>query len=370
VHVVQLIDSLNWGGAQKLLQTFAETARPSLKRLTIISLRETHPGVTIPDQLRRAGCEVITLPARHLFNISRIRKLVAYLRQQDVDVLHTHLTYANILGPLAGRLSGVPVVSTVHNEFYDPKRDNRTRRRLETWSLRWLSKRIIAVSHAVAEAQQHRFGAKPMAIIPNCVMPIPSISPDERRQLRAQVAGETTWLLISVGRLARQKGYPDLAEAFSQVHQRYPSSRLIIAGHEGSTQEKLKERIAELNLQDSALLLGPRSDVPALLKASDMFVSASLWEGLPIALLEAMAAGLPVVATSVGDVPRVIEEGCGVLVPPGEPARLAEEVCALLENPGKMKALGEAAEAHVAKHYAPQAWAAQLLELYQAVCAR
>ena len=112
------------------------------------------------------------------------------------------------------------------------------------------------------------------------------------------------------------------------------------------------------------ILLGVRNDVPRLLAAGDIFVSASHWEGLPVAVLEAMAVGLPVVATSVGDVPDVVVPGTGLIVPPHQPAALATTIRTLLDDPEQGRQLGMAGRAHVVRNYAIEAWADKLLKLY------
>jgi glycosyltransferase involved in cell wall biosynthesis len=163
-----------------------------------------------------------------------------------------------------------------------------------------------------------------------------------------------------------QKGYPDLLEAFAVIRRRFSSAVLLIAG-DGPQGAELEARRASLGLEDSVHLLGARDDVPELLAAADVFVTASRWEGLPVAVLEAMAAGLPVVATAVGDVPNVLAEGAGVTVPPRDPAALAAAVCALLETPEERARVAAAAIARVRSRYSAARWAERLLELYAEV---
>ncbi|MGH2524638.1 MAG: glycosyltransferase, partial [Anaerolineales bacterium] len=181
----------------------------------------------------------------------------------------------------------------------------------------------------------------------------PSLAAAERAAIRAELAGDPARpLLVAVGRLSHQKGYGDLLTAFATLRQTHPHAALIIAGG-GGRHAELSAQIASLHLDHHAWLLGARNDVPRLLAASDIFVSASHWEGLPVAVLEAMAAGLPIVATSVGDVPRVVSAEAGLIVPPHQPDLLAGALRTLLDNPVQRQRLGEAARAYVTRNHSP-----------------
>lgn len=152
--------------------------------------------------------------------------------------------------------------------------------------------------------------------------------------------------------------------AFASVRQQHPDAALLIAGT-GNLHDELAAQISRLDLTNHAWLLGPRNDVPDLLAASDIFVSSSHWEGLSNALLEAMAAGLPIVATNNSDTPRVVVEGTGLLVPAKEPTQLANALRTLLDNPEQRCALGQAAREHMAEAYSLDRWAAQMLALWE-----
>lgn len=367
MRIVQLIDSLHWGGAQKLQVTFAEAVQNRDLDLIVISLNQHREGVPLPNDLEALGAKVIVMAAPHLYNLKRVWRLARFLRQEQVDLVHTHLTYANIIGPVAAKLAGVPVVASIHNEKYHPQRDNTLRRRLETLMLRFGADKLIAVGQAVVQAQRERFSWGQLDVIQNAVSPVPPISESHRREIREGLIGDPSRpLLLSVGRLSPQKGYRDLLAAVPRVLEKHPEAAFVIAGGGGSRAD-LSREIAELNLEGSVFLLGYRNDVPDLLAASDLFVNSSHWEGLPVAVLEAMSAGLPIVATRVGDVPQVLGEHAGVLVPPKQPAALATALIALLDDPERMKATGEAAKQRVLHHYSPGAWAENLLEVYAEV---
>jgi glycosyltransferase involved in cell wall biosynthesis len=368
-RIAHLIDTLSWGGAQKLLITFAETARDYGITPTVISLRPRNDS-PFTDQLTALGVPVIELPFRRIVEPRLLWQLLQLLQRERFDILHTHLTQANIIGGVLGPLTGTPVVASVHNTVTRVRRMHGLRQSIEAAALRLGTRRSIAVGHVVAEAQAERLRDARMVTIPNAVSIVPPLSAAERLAVRAELSDDPTApLLIAVGRLTAQKGYGDLLGAFATVLREHPGAVLLIAGR-GDQQEQLAAQVEALGLGGRARLLGARSDVPRLLAASDLYVSSSHWEGLPIAVLEAMSAGLPVVATRVGDMPHVVPESTGIVVEPRQPAALAEAIGQLLRDPERLRQSGAAARAHILTHYSPELWVQRLLELYAQVARR
>ncbi len=369
LHVAQLIDGIGIGGAEKLLVTFAKVAPQYQIKTTVISLHPDWIHGPFIEELKAHGVTVRFFPARYLSDPKRLRKIIGYLQHEPFDVLHTHLTYGNIIGALAGRLVGLPVVASLHSAHNQPPLSRRPHQQLESWALRYGVRAVIGVGQAVAEAHQARVGRKPIIVIPNAVeTTLPTLSMKERTALRTELVGDANRpLIISVGRLTKPKNLADLLTAFAKLRVTHPTAALIIAG-DGGLRQALARQIQTLNLTGHAILLGARSDVPRLLLASDIFASSSLWEGLPVAVLEAMAASLPIVATSVGELPQLIVKGTGLIVPPRKPAALAEALRTLLDNPSLRESFGMAARAKVSRDYNAQTWVARLKNIYTAQC--
>jgi glycosyltransferase involved in cell wall biosynthesis len=333
--------------------------------LTVLSLQEDRTS-PVAAALEKHGARVQYLPGKNLVDPGRFRQMLSFVRRGQYDIVHTHLTFSNILGTTAAFLSRTPAVATLHNERIHRRRFFAIKFGVETLLLRHVSKEVIAVGYSAEQAHRRRLEGKVIRIIPNAMEMPKSISLEERQALRTTLAGDASRpLVITVGRLTQQKGYADLLTAFALVTHRFPQAKLLIVGA-GVLREALQAQIASLGLQWQAELLGLRSDVPGLLAAADIYVNSSLWEGLSEALLEGMAAGLPVVATSVGDAPRVVIPGAGALTPPGAPEGLANELCALLGDPEKARASGEIARQYVLRCHNPQDWAEKILELYRA----
>ncbi len=360
LRVAHMIDSLNIGGAQKLLTILARAVPRENLDLTIISLR-CNGSPSIARELEAQGIRVETYPGARLVEPRRIVRLYRFLKSEKFDLLHTHLTYANSLGSFCGRITGTPVVASLHSESEDP---DRLRSSLETWALRFGARRVIGVGRVVAEANSQRLRGHCLDVIPNPVERAPSLSPGERTKLRSAMGGNSSGpLIVCVGRLTAQKGHLDLLTAFADLVAAHPSAALAIAG-EGKMRGELEQEIQRLGLEKNARLLGAQEGVPRLLAASDIFVTASQIEGLPLAVLEAMAAGLPVVATKVGDIPNLVSSHTGILVPPGQPCLLQESLDTLIRDPHRAKRLGEAGREHVSVEYSVDTWVRKLLSLY------
>ncbi|MGE5071883.1 MAG: glycosyltransferase [Anaerolineae bacterium] len=357
MRVLQLVDTMTVGGAQRLQLTYARMAAAHGDEPSIISLR-AFLNSPLPAQLQAVGARVRAMPGKGLRDVPRIYHLARLLHDEHIELLHAHLGYAIMIGAMAGRLAGVPVVATLHSTRPDAKPQ------LEALALRWGTRRVIAVGSAVAEAYKDRVRRDSMVVLPNPVSEPPLLTNAARATLRGAIAGDATRpLIVTAARLAPDNGFGDLLSAMNQVRKLCPDAVLAIAGI-GRLQEELEARIAELKLADHVRLLGLRNDLPEILASADMYVSASLREGLPITILEAMAAGLPIIATRVGDVPELLKDGRGVLVEPGNPEELQRAMLRCLERPVDHRRVGAAARDYVLKQHSPEAWYEQLLGIY------
>ncbi|MHC1785287.1 MAG: glycosyltransferase [Anaerolineaceae bacterium] len=365
MHICQIIDGLSNSGAQRLIVYFAQQAKLNNDRVTTIYLAERKSDVIL-DALKEQGVETMCSTAEKLYNPQRIFKLAKFLQTEKVDVVQSHLSYANILSPVVGRVAGIPVVSTLHTSNYKNQYYRPIIFRTEMAMLRFISSGIITVARAVSDVYQPFLGKKEPVVIPNPVKSIPDLSESKRIEIRDQFLPQPDGvLIIAVGRLTGPKGYLEMIEAFRLMHREYPDTRLIIAGR-GNEKENLKKKIDEYDLTGKIILLGERSDVPALLAASDLFLSASYWEGMPISILEAMSAGLPVIATDVGGVPEILE-GRGVMVPAMEPEAMANEMIAFIANPEEMKKLGNTGQQYVNKNHSLEKWYAQMTSYFNSI---
>ncbi|HEY3311087.1 MAG TPA: glycosyltransferase [Anaerolineales bacterium] len=367
MRIAQMLDTLSQGGAQRMQVFLVESLQPLGVELTVISLREPSKSPYL-ERLQAAGARVVSFPFPRLFSPGAFINLVKFLSHEKFDLLHAYLTYSNIVGSMAGRLTGTPTIASLRNAdkqgvSYTPKRAM-----LEVFAMRYLATRVMANGIAVAEVARKRLNnARKVDVIPNAVDLIPSIPEDERRLLRQAVLGDPgRKFILSVGRLTAAKGFHDLIDAFALVHAQDGLAALVIAGG-GDLRNELNEHVAHLGLTGHILLLGPRDDVPKLLAAADIYVNSSHWEGTPVSVLEAMAAGLPVVATRVGENPYLLEPDAGLVVQANQPAELASALLTLLASDVKRQSLGQAARERIGHSYSRVTWQKSLLALYSEI---
>lgn len=290
-----------------------------------------------------AGLRVTNLHARNLRDLRAFRRLLRLLREERIGLIHAHLAYASIWGALASRITGIPCVATLHVAPSGMGGRQGIRETLLVHALNRWSKRVIAVSGSAREAWIER-GLKPskLAVVPNGIE-VEAFKPGCRN-------GK---VVTTVSVLREGKGIEVLLDAVPLV----PDAQFVIVG-DGPLREKLQGG-------DRVTWTGFRRDVPELLSQSDVFVLPSLGDAYPTVLLEAMAAGLPVVSTRVGGIPEIVEDGrTGILVPPGNPTALASAISGLLDSPEKREALGRAARAEAESRFSTQAWVEKLRQVY------
>jgi glycosyltransferase involved in cell wall biosynthesis len=367
VRVAHVIDTLNVGGAETLLVEQARQGAAAGIDSTVIGLR---PGASsqLSDDLRAVGAEVRLIGSnqRHqLLDLQRLGRLTSEIRDGGFDVVHTHLRVSTIVGSLAGRRAGVPVVSTLHNVRTDVGAgvEDRVKDVLETTALRRWVDVVIGCGPVVAESNRGRVGQRPLVVVPNPVREISTPTGADRERLRHELLGDGDELVVSVGRLAEQKDYPNLLRAMRELDARGRTTRLVVVG-EGEERATLEAAVARDGLADRVLLVGNRPDVAAVLSAADVFVLSSAWEGLPLVLLEAMAVGAPIVATDVGDVSGVVGDTASV-VPPRDHRALAGAIAALLDDPVEAERLGSLARQRVRERHSSRAWVEQLRGVYE-----
>lgn len=295
--------------------------------------------------LRVLGMRRRRADPRALFALRR------HLRAFRPHVLHCHMVHANLLGRIAGRLSGVPVViSTAHSLREGP--------RWRDWAYR-MTDSLCELTTNVSQAGVRRYvderisSAGKTIWMPNGLdlRPYQSVR-GSRQQVRTRLGwgGEFTWL--AVGNLREPKDYPNLLQGFRLVLGSFPATRLAIAGG-GPLDKQLKELSAALGIASRVEFLGVRRDIPELLAAADGYVISSAWEGTPMALLEASASALPIVATDAGGNREVVENGASGLVVDCKNAEALAGAMVRVHSmcPEQRSSLGEAARKRVSAIY-------------------
>jgi glycosyltransferase involved in cell wall biosynthesis len=355
------------GGAEALIVTFAAGLDRQRFEPHLITLRPT-PGARLIKQLRALRVPITELNQHHAYDLPALLAIVRYIRRHRIDIVHTHLLGADIMGRMAGFLTGRPVVSTIHNNRTDLDEEPLRRQWMERWTARLMTRRLVVVSDLLCEEITAWFGLPPERVltIANGVDTAHfHRGPDfDRAAVRRSLVGGDYPIILNVARLAPQKAQQVLIDAAPLVLAACPDLRFALVG-EGPLRAPLEAQAAAIGVSDRVIFTGFRPDVPDIMAASDIFVLSSQWEGLPVALLEAMAAGCAAVATDVGGVGQVLHhEVNGLLVPSADPPALAAALIRLCRDPAYTRQLGQAAKDWVAREYGMRAWVRKWENLY------
>ena len=345
-RILLLITDLAYGGTPRSVQALALGLRRRGYDARVASLR---PGGAVARELRAAGCPVLELDVGRR-PLKALAAVYGAIKGERPDLLHTFLFHANLLGRLAGRMAGVPCI-VASERSVEPRK---ARWRVRVDRLTWRQADVwTANAEAVARVLVAREGLARdrIAVIPTAVDTV-RFSPQTGGGFRAQLNIGDEPMLLSVARLDPLKGHRTLLEAFNHVSQLHPRAVLVLVG-EGPERPALEAQGAALGLTARIRFTGALADVRPALASADIFVLSSDAEGMPGSVLEAMAMGLPVVATDVGGTSEALDGGsAGVLVPPRDPQAFADAVATLLAAPERRRALGARGRTLVIERYA------------------
>ena len=359
VRVAHLIESSGPGGAERVVAELA-TSLQSAGTENVVFLPFDGED-WLRKQLEGSGVSVEYFRIERPVSPACARTLIEAFRRQGIDVAHSHEFSMAVYGAWAAWRARIPHVITMHGGRYYA---GRLRRRLALRAALALSAETVAVSASLAAALSRDLSVKGSRIlrIPNGVRYVPPERVTLREELRLRPADR---LIVSVGNLYPVKGHQYLVDALALIADRHPALHVAIAGR-GGQESALRSLARNHGLADRVHLLGLRADVPAILAAADVFVLPSLSEGLPLALIEAMFAGRPIVATDVGEVRAALAHGgAGVVVEPADALALGVALDALLQDPERAKALGEQAARHAIAEYELSTMVRQYARVYE-----
>lgn len=334
-RVFLMVESFNVGGSEHQLVELALRLNSPQYRVTVGCLRAEGPFL---EELQRAAIPVVEFRSKGLLKpqgIYQLLRLASFLRRNRFHVTQTYDLYSTLVCVPASWLARTPVVISSRRDlgswwWYTP-RNKRILRYVQS-----LSNFVVGNSKAVRDFLINEDGLDPakIRVILNGI-DAASYCRDRghRRVLFPSIREDDILIAVVANMNVPTKGHQDLIEAARRVCKEHPKVRFVLIG-DGCERSKIERRIAELDLQQYFMFLGRRTDVPQLLSCCDLSVLPSWAEGLPNAVIESLAAGLPVVATRVGGIPEIIEDGeSGVLVPPHDPDSLASALLRVLNSP-------------------------------------
>ena len=357
-----LLPSLNLGGSEKHVIRLAAGLRERGHEAGIASLfRE---GILL-EEIQREGIPFVCLKVQGGWSPLTSFRIFRWLRSARPDLLHTYLFGFHFFAGLPARGAKVPVILSSRRDVeYGQRRRDQF---IESLGNFFVDRVVSCAKAAERWALQKEMGISSEKLVTiyngvdlTCFGPRAG-SPGIRREFGIP---EKAPVIGTVGNLSHKKGLPCLLEAIREILQAFPAAWFLLVGA-GPLEKEMKEKAKQIPLGRQIIFTGARSDVPDLMGAMDVFVLASLFEGLPNVLLEAMALAKPVVATEVGGIPELVESGVdGILVPSKKSSALAGAVLGLLKNPAKAQALGERGREKVRKDFVLERMIDQYEELY------
>lgn len=360
VRVTTMVDSLLAGGAERVAVELA----CALDRDRF----EPHVLVTRGDGPLRSLLDAADVPVTMLGRDAAVelapwRAAHRHLAS-SADLLHSHKFGSNAWGALLARTARLPLVTHEHNFSESP---SLARRVIDRHWIASRASRVLCVSESVAEVERGSgVPARLLEVVPNGVR-LDAAWP--RGAARAELGiRERSFTVGIVGRLRPEKAHDVLLEAIAVLARTGRDVRLCVVG-DGPCRAELQLQAARLGIDTRVSWAGERRDAATLAGAFDLAVICSHWEGLPLAALEGMAAGVPLVATSVGGLPSLLDEGAGLLVPPADPAALADAIGGLMDDVARREQLAAAGRARVAEQYSFDGMVRHVQQVYDAVLA-
>lgn len=338
-NILQLMTDSKIGGAEKVVLLLAKGLNKERFNVSVCSLAEKGQ---IFEEMDKEGIKSYSLGIKNRWHFLKLFKLMRIIKRENIQILHSHLFHANLLGRLVGKFMRVPVIiSTEHIMGMEGK----LRMSLNKITSILVDK-FIAVSVKVGDFLKREVGIEPskVLIVQNGVEYDKFVFSDLDKAGGRNLFGFTAEdkIIGTVARIHKQKGHSYLLHAAKEVIKEVPGVKFLIVG-EGPLRSKMEKLSADLNIKEKVVFAGFYKNIPLIMSILDLFVLPSLWEGLPITVLEAMAMRKAVIATDVSGNSEVVEDNVsGVLVPPKRPHCLARAIIRLLKDDRLRVKMGEA----------------------------
>ena len=349
ISVCHILPSLPAHGAEQLLVDLFRNFDRERFNLSVILINEEGP---LANEVRELGINVFLIPRKSRFDLSVIGKIRRHILKNRIDIVHTHIITADLWGRLSLLGTKIPLVTTSHSIHFN---SGKLQGALDHF-LSHMTDAIVCVSSRVRDSRKNesRLPFHRLVVIENGIDFNRLETPVTRTMAREMLGlGEEIFTLGIIGRLSTVKNHTLLLQSIAEIcrgGRAFPNLKLLVVG-EGELDGFLKEEARKSGIEKQVRFLGLRRDIPVILKALDLLVISSTREGLPIVLLEAMKARIPVIATNVGGIPDVIEHGkTGILIDP-ERAPLSKAIVQLIEDSSLRDRIGPAAEKFVAQKF-------------------
>lgn len=341
--IAEMLESDGPGGAELVELRLAQALRD--RGHTIVPVGPSMGCGWLAGQFREQGFDPQTFTLRRPLDWRCLQGMISLLRRHRVELVHSHEFTMAVYGTAAARWLGIPHIITMHGSQYVTSKWRR--QVLLRWAFR-TSAATVVVSQDTKRHLEKELDLSDTAL--RVILNGVPVRPGDRSKVRTELGlADDQLMLLAVGSLVPRKGHAVLIEALSTIGA--GKWMLAIAGG-GAEKERLEALAAAKGLSAQIKILGHREDIPDLLAATDIFVMPSLWEGLPLALLEAMLAGKPVIASRTSGIPEAVHDGIdGLLTTPGDVSELAQTLGGVIRDPARRAALGAAARARATAEF-------------------
>ncbi len=371
LKILLMTDEATIGGGQKHILLLAISLDRKKYDVAVACERQGY----LVDELKKADILHLTVEMSNLPSLKSLRSCMNALREFEPDILHTHGGTPGLWGRLAARLSGVPIVVHTYHGLHILYRGAIART-----VLLWLERALLRItSHIICVSSADLVSAKQYgllrevdaSVVRNGVEVGLVKSPSVEKKLRIRLSIPSKGLIVgSIGRMHHQKGYYYLLRAASAIVRERKDVYFVLVG-DGPEMNQLQEESERMGLADHVRFMGAMDNASELIPAFDIFVLPSLWEGFPIVLLEASAAGKPIVATSIDGSKEIIRDGVnGILVPPKDPERLSKAILRLVAQPALRRRLGKAARSQALREFDVKQMAKRISDIYESLNSR
>jgi glycosyltransferase involved in cell wall biosynthesis len=365
MKILHLISSSGLLGAERVLLELAEHSKRAGLKVTIgVFENSRNPNLELANTASGLGFQVQIFPCNGRFDNDAAQTIKGYMEKEGVNILHSHNYKSNFYARRALSNSNVRWVVTNHGRRFGPKL--LLYNLLDAFIVRRADK-IIAVSEEIAKKMKLAGIAKgKICLIENGVNLEMFTTNSSSQAIKESFGIKKEALVVgTIGALTREKGHQYLLRAALKVIRIYPEAIFLLVG-DGIERPGLEKTASSLGIKDSVIFAGMRKDVPEILSILNVFVLPSLSEGLPMALLEAQAAQIPVVATSVGAIPDVLENGAtGMLIPPKDPQAIAEAIIMILSDKKLASGIAQKGFERVRDNFSSEKMASKYLSIYR-----
>ncbi|MCK5580808.1 MAG: glycosyltransferase [Candidatus Omnitrophica bacterium] len=365
MKILHLISSGGFFGAEQVLLSLGKALQQQGNDVVVGALNDLRdPHLEIVEQAQKAGIETVTFDSRGRIDFKTIATLRKYLKENNIEVLHTHNYKSNLVGMLAAKASRTVLVATVHG-YTDMTKAVSFYEKVDRFVINNFFDRVVGVARSV-------FGKnlRPCQVVVPNGLDVDAFhkDPEARNQIRSKYAiQENDFLVGTVGRLSPEKNQKLLLQAIKDIAREKKNVRVMIVGS-GSQEQLLKDFVRTEGLDSHVIFTGFIEDLAAYYNAMDLFVLPSNTEGIPMTLLEAMACQCPVVATSVGGVPGILKNGkAGRLVKPQNLNELKQSIVDLINSHDERQHSGKEGSVFVAENYSLSRMDGAYKEIYNEV---